>query len=244
MLGLRKKDGFVGVHGRKTASPQPEHISARWQDLESLLTDMIAMRQRQIDLAYHPALSAASLAFGFVYIHPFTDGNGRVHRSLIQHVLTKSAWPQPGFILPISESLLAMIHEYAFVLRAWSHAMLPYISWEETSDHNVQVTNHTDNLYRYFDASNASIFLIKCIQYAVQKLLPDEIAWLQFFDEMKRDLQEAEIQLPDQTLSLMLVFLRQNNGRFSKRAREKEFVKYDDETLTKIEAKYREFKTN
>jgi hypothetical protein len=77
----------------------------------------------------------------------------------------------------------------------------------------------------------------------VQKLLPDEIAWLQFFDEMKRDLQEAEIQLPDQTLSLMLVFLRQNDGRFSKRAREKEFVKYDNETLTKIEAKYREFKT-
>ena len=27
-------------------------------------------------LDYHPVLTAASIAFGFVYIHPFEDGNG------------------------------------------------------------------------------------------------------------------------------------------------------------------------
>jgi hypothetical protein len=153
-LGLRTKDGFVGIHDRNTASPQPEHISARWQDVEPLLAALLSMRQRQADFGYHPVLSAASLAFGFVFVHPFADGNGRVHRYLIQHVLLKSAWPQPGFILPISEAILAMMHEYASVLRSWSHAMLPYIKWEETSDHNVQVTNQTDQLYRYFDATN------------------------------------------------------------------------------------------
>ncbi len=34
-----------------------------------------------------PIVSAAILAFGFVYIHPFEDGNGRLHRYLFHHVL-------------------------------------------------------------------------------------------------------------------------------------------------------------
>ena len=29
-----------------------------------------------------PIVAAAVLAFGFVYVHPFEDGNGRIHRYL------------------------------------------------------------------------------------------------------------------------------------------------------------------
>ena len=35
----------------------------------------------------NPVIAAAVLAFGFVYIHPFVDGDGRIHRDLIHHVL-------------------------------------------------------------------------------------------------------------------------------------------------------------
>lgn len=31
-------------------------------------------------------LTAATIAFGFVFIHPLSDGNGRIHRYLIHHV--------------------------------------------------------------------------------------------------------------------------------------------------------------
>jgi Fic family protein len=31
---------------------------------------------------------AALVAFGFVFIHPFGDGNGRIHRFLIHQVLS------------------------------------------------------------------------------------------------------------------------------------------------------------
>lgn len=37
---------------------------------------------------YDPVL-AAGIAFGFVFIHPFEGGNGRIHRYLIHHVLAK-----------------------------------------------------------------------------------------------------------------------------------------------------------
>ena len=41
-MGLRKEGGFVGSHDRISGEPIPDHISARWQDLESLLNGLIA----------------------------------------------------------------------------------------------------------------------------------------------------------------------------------------------------------
>jgi Fic family protein len=39
---------------------------------------------------------AAATAFGFVYVHPFQDGNGRIHRCLVHHVLAERKFTPPG----------------------------------------------------------------------------------------------------------------------------------------------------
>ena len=55
--------------------PLPEHISARHDDLPSLIEGLVAFDRtaaRDLD----PVLAAAALAFGFVYIHPFEYGKG------------------------------------------------------------------------------------------------------------------------------------------------------------------------
>jgi Fic family protein len=36
----------------------------------------------------------------FVYIHPFDDGNGRLHRYLIHHVLSRTRFTPAGLVLP------------------------------------------------------------------------------------------------------------------------------------------------
>jgi Fic family protein len=54
-----------------------------------------------------PVLQAAATAFGFVYVHPFQDGNGRVHRCLIQGVLAERVFTPPGMVFPVSSELLA-----------------------------------------------------------------------------------------------------------------------------------------
>lgn len=77
-LGLRTEGGFVGEHDRSTGTPIPNHISARHQDLAELVDGLIDF-DRTAARALDPVLAAAMLAFGFVYIHPFEDGNGRLH---------------------------------------------------------------------------------------------------------------------------------------------------------------------
>jgi Fic family protein len=48
-----------------------------------------------------PIVSAACLAFGFVFIHPFEDGNGRTHRWLLHHVLARRGFTPAGVNFPV-----------------------------------------------------------------------------------------------------------------------------------------------
>ena len=52
------------------------------------------------DSGFHPVLAAAIIAFSFVIIHPLEDGNGRIHRYLIHHVLAESGFTPKGVIFP------------------------------------------------------------------------------------------------------------------------------------------------
>lgn len=104
-------------------------------------------------------LAAAIIAFGFVFIHPFEDGNGRIHRYLIHHTLAKKHFSQQGIIFPVSASILNHIDVYRIVLEQYSHPLLDFIEWKETKDHNIEVLNETIDFYRYFDATLQAEFL-------------------------------------------------------------------------------------
>ena len=55
---------------------------------------------------------AAAVAFGFVYVHPFIDGNGRLHRWLIHQVLAAAGYNPPGVVFPVSAAILRNIQSY------------------------------------------------------------------------------------------------------------------------------------
>jgi Fic family protein len=50
----------------------------------------------------YPIIRAALIAFGFVFIHPFEDGNGRLHRFLIHDMLVRDGVVPDGLIIPLS----------------------------------------------------------------------------------------------------------------------------------------------
>ncbi|MGV7211909.1 hypothetical protein [Bradyrhizobium sp. UFLA05-112] len=71
-LGFRTEGGFVGEHDRETQRPIPDHISARQEDIDSLIRGLIAFDQAA-ENELDPVVAAAVLAFGFVYIDPFEE---------------------------------------------------------------------------------------------------------------------------------------------------------------------------
>ncbi|APG88048.1 filamentation induced by cAMP protein Fic (plasmid) [Sinorhizobium americanum CCGM7] len=138
-LGLRAEGGFVGEHDRHTGAPIPDHISARHEDLPELIGGLTAF-DRGAAREFDPVLAAAVLAFGFVYIHPFEDGNGRLHRYLIHHVLAERGFNPPGLIFPVSAVILDQIDDYRKVLESYSRRLLPQImGWPALSERSAMI---------------------------------------------------------------------------------------------------------
>lgn len=238
-MGFRKKGGFVGEHDRATGEPLPDHISARWQDIDLLITGLLSTHQRLLKDNIDAVLAASVIAFGFVFIHPFEDGNGRIHRYLIHHVLAKKQFAQQGIIFPVSASILDHIQDYKKVLEHYSHPLLDFVDWKETADHNVEVTNETLDYYRYFDATQQAEFLYDCVDDTIKNIIPKEVDYLIHYDAFHNYLEE-EYEMPDKIIAMAVRFLEQNNGQLSKRAREKEFKELKETEVRALEEKYRE----
>ncbi|PAU94982.1 cell filamentation protein Fic [Aliifodinibius salipaludis] len=238
-MGWRKEGGFVGIHNRVNSKPVPDHISAKWEDVPKLIDGLLNTNESLIESDYDPVLAATLIAFGFVFIHPFTDGNGRVHRYLIHHVLAKKEFAPKGLIFPVSSVILDQIDEYKEVLESYSKPRLDLIEWEATSDGNVEVLNDTIDLYRYFDATKQAEFLYECVEETVTDTLPEEVQYLERHDKMRTFISE-HFDIPDKGMENLIGFLRQNDGTLSKRARTKEFEALTEDEVNMLEGKYQD----
>lgn len=236
-LGSRTEGGFIGMHDRATQEPLPGHISARAQDLSSLLDGVIAFEHRAIDGKLDPVATAAAVAFGFVYIHPFEDGNGRLHRWLIHHVLARAGFNPPGLVFPVSAAILRRVDEYRRVLESYSRPLLNLIEWRPTPAGNVEVLNETADFYRYFDATRHAEFLYECVDQTVQHDLVDEVRFLRAYDAFVSRVGTL-VDMPQAKVELLWRFLHQNQGKLSTRARTGELAPLTDAEVGQIEQFY------
>jgi len=172
-------------------------------------------------------------------VHPFEDGNGRIHRYLIHHVLAARGFTPPGIIFPVSATILDRIDAYRQVLEVYSSSVLPLVEWRPTDGGNLEVLNDTADFYRYFDATPQAEFLFACVRKTIEEDIPEEADYLSRYDTFKERVVTI-IEMPDRTVDLLFRMLRQNNGRLSKRARSREFAKLRDDEVKRLEEAYGE----
>ncbi|MFN0168839.1 MAG: Fic family protein [Bryobacteraceae bacterium] len=231
--GLRSDGVFLGERDHY-GDPLPEFIGARPGDLDDLMRGLLEANDRMREEGIDPVLQAAATAFGFVYVHPFQDGNGRLHRCLIHHVLAESNFTPPGIVFPVSSVMLDRIDDYRTALQNHSAPLMPFIDWRPTPQHNVEVINDTADLYRYFDCTDAAEFLYSCVARTVEQDLPREIDYLRRHDQAVHGIMDA-VEMPDRVAENLVLFIRQNKGALSKKRREGEFKPLRDEEVTLIE---------
>lgn len=236
--GLRPDGVFLGERDRD-GDPLPEFVGARPQDLTSLVAGMLAANERMGESALDPVLQAAATAFGFVYVHPYQDGNGRLHRCLIHHVLAERGFTPPGVVFPVSSVMLDSIDDYRKTLQGHSGPLMPFIEWRPTPDRNVEVSNDTADLYRYFDCTEEAEFLYGCVARTVEHDLPNEIDFLRRQDEAQNRIMQI-VDMPDRLAQNLLTFLRQNRGMVPKGRRTNEFAALTENEVKQIEAIYRD----
>lgn len=239
-LGFRTEGGFIGEHDYETGEPIPSHISARHEDIETLMDGLYqTISFFKNDSNFDPIVAASSIAFGFVNIHPFFDGNGRIHRYLINHILSLKKISLPSSTFPISAAIRHNIEAYSKVLNAYSEAIIEFIDWEETEDLNVKVLSDSDIYYRFFDASEFSLFLYECFEYALKVLIPNELKLTLHFNTFKENIK-VQYDMEEHLNSLLFNYLEQGNGLLSKSAIKKFFSEYTAEDILYFEKCHKE----
>ncbi|MDP4805882.1 MAG: Fic family protein [Crocinitomicaceae bacterium] len=236
-MGIRSQQGFIGDRDRETQEPIPDHISARHEDLEKLMAGWLQTQKILTESRMDPILVAAKIAFGFVFIHPFVDGNGRLHRYIIHHILSQTGYTEQGIIFPISASILTHIKDYAKSLESYSQPILNFIDWKPSENNNVEILNDTIDYYRYFDATRQAEFLFYCVNDTLVHIIPNEVEYLKKYDAFKQFL-DHRFEMPDNMISLIVGFLEQGNGRLSKRAISNEFNALTVDEIGSIEEQY------
>jgi Fic family protein len=182
---------------------------------------------------------AAVIAFGFVFIHPFEDGNGRLHRFLIHDILVHDGIVSQGLIIPVSAHMLNHIRDYDHILESYSKPLMQKINYQLNEQGEITITQpgKVEGYFRYPDLTAQSVYLIETIHATLQQDMPEELLFLLRYDEAKHALQNI-VDMPDKEINRMLLFLHQNHGYFPKRRR-KEFEKLTGEEIQQMQDAYR-----
>lgn len=207
-------------------------ICPRPQDVGSLMAGWAEMTER-LKGATNPVMAATLVSFGFVFIHPFEDGNGRIHRYLIHHVLSTEGFSPPDILFPVSAAIVRDRKGYDAALETFSSAIQPHIDWQWTPDKEIEVTNDTAHLYRYFDATPLAEYLYAKVVETVRKDLKEELDFVAIYDAALTAVRDV-IDMPDRRASLFVRLALERGGVLSK-AKRPQFPELSDQDIAALE---------
>ncbi len=209
-------------------------------DLPSLMAGLIDAHQRMKSGNVPPVVHAAVIAYGFVFLHPFEDGNGRIHRFLIHNILSLQGVVPYNLMFPVSAVMLANPVDYEMSLEAFSRPLLQLVDYRLDEVGKMTVENDTVCWYRYIDMTLQAEALYEFVTETIEKELVDELSFLVNFDHTKKAIQEI-IGMSDRLIDLFVRLCLQNNGRcLSARKRSAYFDFLTDEELTAMEQAVKE----
>jgi len=209
------------------ACPKPD-------DLDSLMEGLLGAHARMDKGGVPPVIHAAAIAYGFVFLHPFEDGNGRIHRFLIHNILARRSFTPKEIMFPVSASMLKNPTDYDASLEAFSRPLMSLIEYSLDENGRMTVENDTARWYAYIDMTLQAEALFRFIEHTIDTELVDELSFLAKYDETKKAIQDI-VDMPDRKIDLFIRFCLQNNGRLSARKRSSQFDFLSDEEVAGIE---------
>jgi hypothetical protein len=229
----RTDQNYVG----ETVGPQKEtvhYVSPKPEDLAGLMDGLVAAHKRMDTGEGSAVVHAAAVAYGFVFLHPFEDGNGRIHRFLIHNILARQKFTPPGIIFPVSAAMLKDMAEYDRSLEAFSRPLMTLADYTMDDQGHMTVRNETANWYRFIDMTPQAEALFRFVEQTIDIELVEELAFLANYDQTKKAIQDV-IDMPDRKIDLFIQACLQDNGRLSARKRASHFDFLSDDEVTRME---------
>ncbi len=230
---FRQKQNWLSRSGRSAHGA--DYIPPDPADVPGMMAGVVKVGELVKSNTYPVVLAAACASFGFVFVHPFLDGNGRLHRFLLHHFLRLGGFTPPGAVVPVSAAMEQDIASYAAVLKRYSARRTGMLDYRLDSDANfIDVKKRPLHLYAFFDATDLCEFTFACLERAIDHDLANELAYLRAYDSAHRSLTRW-LDAPQPELEKLIRYIAQNNGCLSKNKRG-QFPLIDDGDIARAEA--------
>lgn len=224
-VGETLAPGIEKVH---YVAPKPDAIDSIMDGFLRCMAQWMAARE------YDPVVAAAVLGFAFVFIHPFDDGNGRVHRFLMHAVLAQSGFVPHGLIFPVSAVMLKHQLDYDKALETFSNRVMTLLDYDVDDKGEVSVRNDSRDFYRAIDYTPIVEYFQQVIVRTIRTEWKTELDYLKAYDKM-REVMRSIVDMPEKKANQFILFVQQNGGRLSQRKRHL-FSELNDDEVTRLEA--------
>lgn len=225
-FGIRQSPVFVGEVARHQEIVH--YVAPPPGDLSALLDGLKVFLERT--QGQSPVMRSAVAAFGFVYIHPLADGNGRVHRFLINDTLRRDGAVDEPVILPVS-SLIAgnpadrraydqvldrfsrpLMHSLAGL---YSFAAMPTL-YPDGIRSNFSFTGNeqAQPAWRAPDLTEHVAYLAKMLERTIREDMREESRYLRNHARARLAIKEI-IEMPDMQIDRVIRSAESNQGKLS-----------------------------
>lgn len=225
-FGIRQSPVFVGEMVR--FQEVVHYIAPPPQDLTGMLNGLATFLERTAGQS--PVMRSAVAAFGFVYIHPLADGNGRVHRFLINDILRRDNAVQDPLILPISslitsdrgerrayDRILEQLSRPLMQLIAGSYKFGPSVTYPDGVSSNLQLNGTAylaQPVWRLPDLTSHVAYLADVVARTVKEDMRDESRYLRSHARARAMVKDI-IEMPDAQLDRVIRSIEVNNGQLT-----------------------------
>lgn len=228
-LGIRRSPVFVG---QNTFYTQIVHYIAPTQELVDGMLEALRIFSLRTQ-GGNAVARAAAVSFAFVYLHPLSDGNGRVHRFLINHLLAADKVVPANIIIPVSATIAGSAKgraAYDQVLEIISKPFMQHYADDYRfgqrrtcpdgvqSDFEFLQTTEALHVWRYLDLSAHARYLSDVLRQTVEQEMAQEALTLRHYDEARIAIKNI-LEMPDQDADRIIRSLKQEGWAVSNKLR-------------------------
>lgn len=224
-------NGLRGAAGVTYVPPPPE--------LCRELMDELMQFANEAPLQIDPLVAAGIISFGFVFLHPFMDGNGRLSRFLIHQALCRSGAMSHGLLLPVSVAMKREEQHYLEALQSFSRPAREFwrVLWLDANDLSFEFTGN-EGIYRYWDATEGVAFTLEMTRQALEVELHEETEFLHAYDQVFKAV-DARFDVRGSDLAQLVMMCLSNNGSVSRNRRRQFQYSVQEEVFDFIEERAR-----
>ncbi|AEF88747.1 filamentation induced by cAMP protein Fic [Delftia sp. Cs1-4] len=228
-VGIRRSPVFVG---QSTFRAQIVHYIAPSEELVDGMLD--ALRSFEARTRGANALArAAAVSFAFVYLHPLADGNGRIHRFLVNHLLAADKAVPANIIVPVSATIAGSARGRAGYDHALEVFSRPFMRSHAdgyrfgasrtcpdgvVTDFEFLQTEDAQHAWRYLDLSEHARYLSDVLRQTVEHEMAEEALALRRHDDARAAIKNL-VEMPDQDADRIIRSLKEGNWQVSNKLR-------------------------